>query len=385
MDLDHGTSAKLLERPVVVDINPSVDADDLEWAQRSEYWLQQLQPTPSKSNPKRREHLPLILAGHGVRMNVENGTLKIRNGRTHHPQNPEEWRLFRGDRFLPSRVIMLDGDGHLTFDVLAWLSEQKIPLIQIDWMGSVVTVAGGTGFSADRNLAAAQISARQSDLSMRIAIDLVRQKLHASILTLKFLQNEAPLAEAAAEYLDAEIQKLVSQPPETVGALLGLEGRVAAQYFGAWRDLLLRWKGIGARPVPPDWHRIGSRLSPLSKRNRYAVHPVNAMLNYGYSMLENQVRVEVVAAGLDPTIGCLHSSYDDQHALIFDLMEPLRPIVDRRVLELVHRHTFTPGDFTLTVDGICRLNPQLARVVMKRMDLAVEIATVVREYEERLL
>ena len=42
-------------------------------------------------------------------------------------------------------------------------------------------------------------------------------------------------------------------------------------------------------------------------------------------------------------------------------MEPLRPIVDRKVLEFVQQHTFAPGDFTLLQNGVCRLNPQLAR------------------------
>jgi CRISPR/Cas system-associated endonuclease Cas1 len=32
-------------------------------------------------------------------------------------------------------------------------------------------------------------------------------------------------------------------------------------------------------------------------------------------------------------------------------MEPLRPIVDRDVLQLVHRHKFKPADFTLTTKG----------------------------------
>ena len=383
--MDHGTSAKLLESPVADEVNPNADADDFEWAQRSEYWLHQLQPKPSKSNPKRREHLPLVLAGHGVRMNVENGTLKIRNGRTHHPQNPEEWRLFRGDRFLPSRIVMLDDDGHLTFDVLAWLSEQNIPLVQIDWMGSVVTVAGATGYSADRKLAAAQVAAKSNGRGITIAIALVRQKLEACAATIEALTAVSEAVAPVADFLREEIRKLDSDSPKSNGAILGIEGRVAARYFGAMRDLPLQWKGIGAKPIPPDWHRIGSRLSPLSKRNRDAVHPVNAMLNYGYSMLENQVRVAVVAAGLDPTIGCLHSTYDEQHALVFDLMEPLRPMVDLRVLSLVQRHTFSPGDFTLTVDGICRINPQLARQVVHQIDLAGVVDAVAGEHQEMLL
>jgi CRISPR-associated protein Cas1 len=42
-------------------------------------------------------------------------------------------------------------------------------------------------------------------------------------------------------------------------------------------------------------------------RHNGATHPVNAMLNYAYAVLESQVRIATVAQGLDPTIGYLHA------------------------------------------------------------------------------
>jgi CRISPR-associated protein Cas1 len=91
---------------------------------------------------------------------------------------------------------------------------------------------------------------------------------------------------------------------------------------------------------------------------------VNAMINYAYAVLESQVRTKVVAAGLDPTIGVLHGNYKNKHGLVFDLMEPLRPIVDRKILEFAQSRTFHRADFTLTNTGTCRLNPELARRVV---------------------
>jgi len=46
-----------------------------------------------------------------------------------------------------------------------------------------------------------------------------------------------------------------------------------------------------------------------------------------------------------------------------DLMEPLRPVVDRAVLKLIAEETFSGADFQLQSDGVCRLNPELARRV----------------------
>jgi hypothetical protein len=45
------------------------------------------------------------------------------------------YRVFPRDRALPSRLIVIDGSGSISFDVLSWLSEQNVPLIRINWRG----------------------------------------------------------------------------------------------------------------------------------------------------------------------------------------------------------------------------------------------------------
>jgi len=71
--------------------------------------------------------------------------------------------------------------------------------------------------------------------------------------------------------------------------------------------------------------------------------------------------MEIVKQGYDPTIGYLHTQQKDRAALVFDLMEPLRPVVDLRIVEFVLSQIFEPADFVIRNDGICRLNPEIAR------------------------
>jgi CRISPR-associated protein Cas1 len=52
------------------------------------------------------------------------------------------------------------------------------------------------------------------------------------------------------------------------------------------------------------------------------------MLNYGYAVLESQVRIGVLAAGLDPRVGYFHG----KQTLVLDLIEPMRPVVDQVIL-----------------------------------------------------
>jgi CRISP-associated protein Cas1 len=165
------------------------------------------------------------------------------------------------------------------------------------------------------------------------------------------------------------VAELKTFPPKTINGLLGIEGRSAQAYFNAWQGLLLRWKGNSRKPIPNDWLKFTNRTSVQIKRaqNRNASHPVNAMLNYAYAVLESRVRLEIVALRYDPMIGYLHAYDEDRAAFVFDLMEPLRPVVDHIVLDFVHAETFEPADFTIRRDGVCRLNPELTKALVRRL------------------
>jgi CRISP-associated protein Cas1 len=58
---------------------------------------------------------------------------------------------------------------------------------------------------------------------------------------------------------------------------------------------------------------------------------LNAMLNYGYTVLRSATARAVIAAGLHPGIGLHHSNDYNAMRLVDDLMEPLRPVIDLRV------------------------------------------------------
>jgi CRISPR/Cas system-associated endonuclease Cas1 len=87
------------------------------------------------------------------------------------------------------------------------------------------------------------------------------------------------------------------------------------------------------------------------------------MLNYTYGILESQVRIRSVADGYDPTLGIMHECREGSSAFVFDMMEPERPKVDRSILEFVKPHKFHAADFVIRSDGVCRLNPEMARRV----------------------
>jgi CRISPR/Cas system-associated endonuclease Cas1 len=57
----------------------------------------------------------------------------------------------------------------------------------------------------------------------------------------------------------------------------------------------------------------------------------------------------------------LHTDKRYRGSLAHDLMEPVRPVVDGLVLDLLSEHPLSRGDVYETREGVCRLGPPMAR------------------------
>ena len=63
-------------------------------------------------------------------------------------------------------------------------------------------------------------------------------------------------------------------------------------------------------------------------------HPINAALNYGYSLLLSTVNREIVSCGYLTQLGLFHDNMFNPFNLGSDLMEPYRILIDRKVYEM---------------------------------------------------
>lgn len=127
-----------------------------------------------------------------------------------------------------------------------------------------------------------------------------------------------------------------AESAESVEVLLGAEGDAASQYFRAWP--LLFSKNADLQCVE---HWPG-------RRGRSASDPINVALNYVYALLLGDVTRAIVAVGLDPHAGFVHSANRNKPALALDLMEQFRPVVaDSVVLAALNTRALTSRDFTI--------------------------------------
>lgn len=86
------------------------------------------------------------------------------------------------------------------------------------------------------------------------------------------------------------------------------------------------------------WNIFGDILNQHRFKRAPGCDGVNSFLNYGYAILTSMVLQKLLAVGLDPTFGIAHAVRERSAPLAYDLMEPFRPCVDRRVIAWLDQH-----------------------------------------------
>jgi CRISPR-associated protein Cas1 len=145
----------------------------------------------------------------------------------------------------------------------------------------------------------------------------LQEQIHASLPLLKRLWKQIVRAKVRNQAVNlpkdtpARVRLLALADEVKSGDPTNIEAQAAKVYWGAW---------LGENS---GFHR-----------DLDGGDAVNALLNYGYAIVRAGVGRALVSAGLHPALGVHHSNRSNAFCLADDLLEPLRPLVDRRVREL---------------------------------------------------
>ena len=118
---------------------------------------------------------------------------------------------------------------------------------------------------------------------------------------------------------------------ETMDALRGLEGKTAALYFELY--------GLLFKKELPFY------TSAFRRVRRPPTDPVNSLLSFGYTLLHNNIFSLVRMKGMNPYIGFLHAEDKGNPALINDLVEEFRTIIDSMTLYTLNKGILRNKDF----------------------------------------
>ena len=118
---------------------------------------------------------------------------------------------------------------------------------------------------------------------------------------------------------------------ETMEELRGHEGKAAAMYFELY--------GLLFKKELPFYTNTFRRI------RRPPTDPVNSLLSFGYTLLHNNIFSMVRMKGLNPYIGFLHAEDKGNPALINDLVEEFRTIIDSMTLYTLNKGILRNKDF----------------------------------------
>ncbi|MGW5649307.1 CRISPR-associated endonuclease Cas1 [Saccharopolyspora sp. NPDC003752] len=320
----------------------------------------------------------IVADGRNVQLRVERGHLSILDGVGQHRRTRTLSRIERDVR----RIVVLADNGYPTWDAARWCADVGITVIQADRSGRQITVAAAPEPDTDDvRLRRAQAFASEDGPNAAVGLDITKYILarkldgQATIAT-EYLNN--PTAAEAIRQHAAEVAA-----SQTISAARVREGAAGATYWQAWSGhVIVPFEPREAFSVPAHWTTFVARKSPIdtAKTNgHHAADPINALLNYAYRLAEIECRLACLAVGLDPAMGFHHSDKPNRDSLALDLLEILRPEVDRFVLDLLCTNGpmryLSPKLFVEEPDGHCRLVPPLTHLIAEQcLDWAHTIA-----------
>jgi CRISP-associated protein Cas1 len=289
---------------------------------------------------------PLLLHGFGTSVRVNGRTLEI------------DWRSEgRKESYRPQQLpfdsVVVDSlTGSISFEALRFLAIHDVPVTLLRWNGTVLSTILPRG-PANGELRVAQVEAC-SDPARRLktAREFIREKVSKTVSLAEHLSRSLPVS---VEPIRREAE---SNQAASLNDLRVYEARVAQAY---WKEY--------AKAVDSLWPKSGfvSRRSPQRSWNNSASDPTNALLNYGYSLLEAACRQAICSVGLLPEVGFVHEVAPSKLPLAYDLQEPFRWLVDLSVIEVIRDGKLDrKRDFIVTENYHMRLRAEAAKVLIER-------------------
>jgi CRISPR-associated endonuclease Cas1 len=280
----------------------------------------------------------LYLAQDGARLHREAGQLVARQDGQELARVPLEWL----------DLVVLQGTCHITQPAMLACLERAVP---VAWLSAGGEFLGRLEPPSPRVAALQRAQLRLSEDPARclvVAQAIVRAKLHNARTVLR---RRAVPPEALARLAAAEDG---AGRATDVGQLRGYEGAGAAAFFQALSASLQEWGFPG-------------------RRYRPAHDPVNAALNFVYTLLRVRLAGAIAATGLNPYLGVYHADREGHAALASDVMEEWRPAVaDRLVLEAIDDGVLRREAADLSPEGDHRLGAENRRVLVALWERRLE-------------
>jgi CRISPR-associated endonuclease Cas1 len=306
----------------------------------------------------------IVADGAGVSITVDRGHLVVKDGLGKHRRVRRYPRVERTLR----RIVIMSNHGYVSLDAYTWCAELGVTIVQLDRAGRVVS--GTSAGHTDARLIRAQALSGDGGPYYATGLAIVKNLLAAKLSGHAKIAEEILGSDQTAQQIRDYAAKV--EVCTSVNDARGWEAAAASVYWDAWAGMPLPWRPADRKNIPQHWATFSSRASNATPgASRSATNPVNAILNYAYRLAEVECTAAILAVGLDPTLGYLHLDQSARDSLALDVIEVVRPAVERFVLELLS--TTSPVKylnrqwFHELPDGQCRLVAPLTHIIAESM------------------
>ncbi len=215
----------------------------------------------------------------------------------------------------------------LSSDVIKFCAERNISIDFLGFDGKPYAMIYAPQFAAAEP-ANEQISAIDNGKGFEMIKEIIAAKIKNQVSLIryyaKYKLGKDPDFTEAFEQQTLKMEKLIEDlkmlknDDKFKGKVFSIEGRAAASYWDMMERML------------NDYIDFSGRV------RQGATDMVNCMLNYGYGILYARIWEALISAKLNPYISYLHTTQQNDPALVFDFIEQFRqPCVDRAVFSII--------------------------------------------------
>jgi len=260
-------------------------------------------------------------------------------------------------------ALVLHGNVQISTQAIHFCAAHNIGVHWLSYGGHYIgalTPGAGRVQRRNRQYQALQSPARQINLARRLVEAKMENQLRYLLRAVRGQTelNQVPEVQEGLAQLRLTLKELhrlgeISEAPaltetqagELLEKIRGHEGQAGRIYFGLVPYLL--------KPTGGDF------LAFQGRSRRPPKDPFNALLSFGYALLYRDCVAALLAVGLEPALGFLHTPRSSAYPLALDLMElfrlilweiPLIGSVNRRQWQQAHFEV-TPGQVWLGPDG----------------------------------
>jgi len=289
---------------------------------------------------KRNHYNVKFLKGYGHSISVKNSKLVLKD--CHDPFSDcstEEWFV----KNMPYERIILQGKGYVSTEGLSLLSENNKTVILLDTSGNPITTCHGIrdSYTATKYRIAQYDTFRDKTKTDYLTQQITNAKLESQIRFLKSTNNP-------------DVKEGISKLHRP-GFSEAVTSRI---YFDNYSKLIDERFGFVKR-------------NSINVEKYNATDVINALLNYGYSVLAGVISTYIHGIGLDAYYGFMHKNHISFQSLTYDVMEPFRWLVDCAVWRLSNQKSvnrISQKQYSHTRDGTVVLEYDLIRTFLEALE-----------------